>query len=96
MTAMKEVVVKRPLLPVTATGRQVMALSRTRGGSGWILGNISCQKEWRGTGTGCPGRWWSHRPWRCSRTVALRDAVSGHSGGGLMVGLDDLGHLFQP
>jgi len=22
-----------------------------------------------GTGMGCPGRWWSHRPWRCSRNV---------------------------
>ena len=28
--------------------------------------------------------------------VALRDVVSGHGGGGLMVGLDDLGSLFQP
>ena len=33
---------------------------------------------------------------KCHGDVALRDAVSGHSGGGLMVGLDDLGHLFQP
>lgn len=22
-------------------------------------------------GTGCPGRWGSHRPWRCSRTVEM-------------------------
>ena len=28
--------------------------------------------------------------------VALRDVVSGHGGGGLMVGLDDLRGLFQP
>jgi len=28
--------------------------------------------------------------------VALRDVVSGHGGGGLMVGLDDLRDLFQP
>jgi len=28
--------------------------------------------------------------------VALRDMASGHSGDGLMVGLDDLRHLFQP
>ena len=28
--------------------------------------------------------------------VALRDAVSGHGGGGLMVGLGDLRDLFQP
>ena len=40
----------------------------TRGGSvasGWILGNISTQQEWWGTGSGCPGRWWSRCPWRC-------------------------------
>ena len=28
--------------------------------------------------------------------VALRDVVSGHGGGGLMVGLEDLRGLFQP
>ena len=28
--------------------------------------------------------------------VALRDVVSGHGEGGLMVGLDDLRGLFQP
>ena len=28
--------------------------------------------------------------------VALKDVVSGHGGGGLMVGLDDLGGLFHP
>jgi len=28
--------------------------------------------------------------------VALRDMVSGHGGGGLMIGLDDLSGLFQP
>ena len=27
------------------------------------------QKEWWGSGTGCPGEWWSHRPWRCSRNT---------------------------
>ena len=31
----------------------------------------------------CPWKCCSHRPWRCSRTVALRDVVSGHGGGGL-------------
>jgi len=31
----------------------------------------SSQKEWSGTGTGCPGRWWSHHPWRCLRTVEM-------------------------
>ena len=28
--------------------------------------------------------------------VVLRDVVSGHGGGGLLVGLGDLGGLFQP
>ena len=28
--------------------------------------------------------------------VALRDVVSGHGGGGLTVGVDDLSGLFQP
>jgi len=22
-----------------------------------------------GTGMGCPGRWWSHQPWKCSRNI---------------------------
>ena len=45
--------------------------------SGWILGKISFQKEWWCIETGCPGRWWSHHPWRCSRNVdvALRVVV---------------------
>ena len=30
----------------TATGQDVMALSCAEGGSGWILGIISSQKEW--------------------------------------------------
>ena len=41
----------------------------TREGSGWTLGNITSLKEWSGTGMGCSERWWSHRPWRCSRNV---------------------------
>jgi len=32
-----------------------MASHCTRGGSGWLLGNISSQKEWSGRGMGCPG-----------------------------------------
>jgi len=35
-------------------------------------------KEWSGTGTGCPGKCWSHHPWRCSKRrvdVALQDMV---------------------
>jgi len=39
------------------------------GDSGWTLGNTTSLKEWSGMGTGCPERWWSHWPWRCSRNV---------------------------
>ena len=28
------------------------------------LGRISLLKEWSGIGTGYPGMWWSHHPWR--------------------------------
>jgi len=64
-----------------------MALRCARGGSDWILGNISSQKEWSSIGTGCPGKRWSHHPWRCSRS-----GTKGHSrhGDGLMIGLDIL------
>lgn len=47
---------------VRVIGWEVMASSCPRGGSGWILGNISAPKEWLGTGTGCPGKWWVHHP----------------------------------
>ena len=46
-----------------------MASSCAREGSGWMLGNTPSLKGWSGTGMGCPGKWWSHRPWRCSRNV---------------------------
>jgi len=47
---------------MSSVGWEGMASSCTRGGSGWILGKISSQKEWQCTGKGCPGRWWSHCP----------------------------------
>ena len=50
-------------------GLEGMALSCAMGGSGWTLGNTTYLKQWSGTGMGCPGRWWSHRPWRFSRNV---------------------------
>ena len=43
--------------------------SSSWGDSGWMLGKISSLNEWSGMGMGCPGRWWSHQPWRCSRTI---------------------------
>jgi len=36
---------------------------------GRLFGTISSQQEQWGSGTGCPGRWCSHRPWRCWRAV---------------------------
>lgn len=47
-----------------------MASSCTKGDSGWTLENTSL-KEWSGSGMGCPGRGWSHRPWRCWRKVYM-------------------------
>jgi len=43
-------------------GLEGMASSCAREGSGWMLGNTVSLKGWSGTGMGCPGRWWSHRP----------------------------------
>ena len=83
---------------VTVIGWEGMVLSCARGGSGWILGKNTSQKECWGTGTGCPGKWWSHHPWRCSITVEMWHWgawFSGHGGDGLVVGLNNLCGLFQ-
>ena len=67
----------------------------TSGGASWVLGEISPLKEWSGIGMGCPGRWWSHHPWKRSRNMEawhLGTWESEHSVDGL--GLDlviDLG-----
>ena len=50
-------------------GLEGMASSCTREGSGWMLGNTTSLKGWSGTGMGCAERWWSHRPWWCSKSV---------------------------
>jgi len=39
------------------------------GDSGWTSRKIPSPKEWSGTEMGCPGKWLSHRPQRCSRTI---------------------------
>jgi len=26
-------------------------------------------KEWSDIETGCPGKWWSHHPWRCLKNM---------------------------
>ena len=52
-------------------GWEVMALSCTSGGPGWILRTISCPEECCFTGTGCPGRWWGYHPWECSKSIEM-------------------------
>ena len=50
------------------------------------LGKMSSRKECSRIGICCPGRWWSHRPWRCPRAMEMwhwGDMVSGHGGDGL-------------
>ena len=78
---------------VTAIGWQVMALCCTRGGSGWLLGKISSQKEQLCTGTAVQGVWESPslEVLKNCGDVALRDVVMGTIG---WVG--DLRGLFQP
>ena len=89
----------RGLMYLSFIGLEVMALNCTRGGSSWILGKIYSQKEQWGIGMGCPGRWWSHYPWRGSRNMQMwhwgADVVSGHGESGLTIGLDDLSGLFK-
>ena len=51
------------------TGRGEMASSSTREGLGWISGKTSLQKGLLSTAIGSSGRWWSHHPWMCLKTV---------------------------
>ena len=50
-------------------GQGEKALSCARVSLGWISGNTSLQKGWLSTGIGSPGRWLSHHPWMCLKTV---------------------------
>jgi len=63
-----------------------------------VLGNTTSPKEWSGAGTGCPGRWWSHCPWRYSEMFRCTEGhgLVGNVGDRWTVGMDDLGGLFQP
>lgn len=47
-----------------AVGQRETAWSCTKGNLDWILGRTSLDK-WLSTGTVCPGKWWSHSPWKC-------------------------------
>jgi len=46
-----------------------MASYCVRGGLDELFGKISLLREWSDIGTGCPGKWWSPHPWRCSKNV---------------------------
>lgn len=65
-----------------------------RAGSGWTLGKISSQKKWSDIGTGCPGKWWHHYPWKRSRWGTSQCGY--WAWGGSKDGINDLGALFQP
>jgi len=54
---------------VTSERMRGNGLKLCRGGSDWLLGKISLLQGWLGIGTGCPGRWLRHHPWRCSENV---------------------------
>ena len=51
------------------TGQGEMATSCARVSLDWISGKTSLQKGLLSTGIGSPGRWLSHHPWMCLKTV---------------------------
>lgn len=48
-----------------------MTSSCIRGGLYWILGKTSLWKELLSIGTGCPGQWLSHHPWRYLKDMQM-------------------------
>ena len=58
---------------VTVIEQEIMTLSCTRKGSGWILGKISSQKEWYWNRLPRVPRWW--KVFRNHVDVALRDMI---------------------
>ena len=51
------------------TGQVEMASSCTRVSLGWISGKTSLRKVFLSTGIVSPGRWLSHHPWMCLKTI---------------------------
>ena len=54
---------------VTSNRTRGNSLNCIGGGLDWIFRNISLLKERSVIGAGCPGKWWSHHPWRGSKNV---------------------------
>jgi len=54
---------------VTSNRMRENGLKLHQEGLGWTLGNLSLLKEGSSIGTRCPGKWWSHHPWRCSKSM---------------------------
>lgn len=79
-------------------GYEKIASRCTRGGLDWVLGGISSWEGWIGAGTGFPGKWWSHCPWKRIRDMWIWWLAKWFSGGlgsvRLMVRLDYLKDLF--
>ena len=51
------------------TGQGEIASSCARRDLGWISGTASLQKGLLSTEIGSPGRWLSHHPWMCLKTI---------------------------
>ena len=79
------------------TGQEETASGCTRGGLDWMLGKNLFTES---IGTGYPGKWLRHHPWRCFKDLLTWRLGTWFSGGlgsvCFMVGLDDLKGLFQP
>lgn len=58
-----------------------MASSYIRCGLGWTSAKMPLLKWLSNTGTGCPGKWWNHHPWRYLKTMSMRHLWRWFSGG---------------
>ena len=80
------------LLGLPQTGAVGTPSSCTRGGSGCISGKTSPKEKWHS----CPGRWWNHCPWRCSRNIEMWHWgawLVGYIDGRQTAGLDSFSNL---
>jgi len=91
-------VLKAPSSLALNTDREGEATA-SLGNLGQGLTTLTGKNAWSDIGTGCPGKWLSPHPWRCSKNMYmwhLGTWFGRHGGVGLTVGLDDLRGLFQP